>query len=90
MWSGRAKWQCAAGGRLPPAFAQVLDEEFAELKIEADVDEVAMGLLRSLGLPTPPPYDRSKDNLLSSAQLPLLGEPSAPWKMRVNCVKSKA
>jgi hypothetical protein len=56
-----------------------LDEEIAELKIEADVDEVSGMLLRHLGLPLPPPYDPQADPLLAAAVAPAPGEPQAPW-----------
>ena len=56
-----------------------LDEEIAEIKIEADVDEVSGMLLRHLGLPLPPPYDPQADPLLAAAVAPAPGEPQAPW-----------
>ena len=51
------------------------DEELATLKIEADVDMVAIGLLRRLRIPSPPPYDPATDELLIGATALLPGEP---------------
>lgn len=59
----------------------VLDQELAVLKIDDDVDLVAGELLRLLGLPTPPPYNHATDPLLSAAEEPFEGEPSAPWRI---------
>ena len=60
---------------------KVLDEELAILKIEEDVDVVARGLLRCLGLPEPPQYDPERDGILLDAMPPLPGEPAAPWRI---------
>ena len=60
---------------------KTLDEDLATLKIAADVDVVAEGLLRHLGLPPPPPYDPAVDSLLATAVTPPPGEPVAPWQM---------
>ena len=56
-----------------------VDEEFAAIKIDADVDDVARGLLERLGLPLPPPYDPTTDPFTRRAVAPRDGEPRGKW-----------
>ena len=58
---------------------KVFDEELALVKIDADVDSVVGELLQLLGVPEPPPYDKSRDPLLAGVVPALPGEPAAPW-----------
>ena len=69
---------------------RALDEDLAELKIEADVDEVAAKLLRELGLPPPPPYDPQADPLLAAAVPPAAGEPRPPWTIAAALMEREA
>ena len=59
---------------------KAVDEELAALKIDADVDDVAVELHRLLGLPPPPPYRPEEDPLFRRAMAPREGEPAAPWR----------
>lgn len=52
-----------------------VDEEFAALKIDADVDAVARGLLARLDVAEPPPYDFGGDPFTARAVAPADGEP---------------
>ena len=57
------------------------DEEYAELKIEADVDETMAELLQELELAVPPEYCSDLDPVLRQALQVAEGEAAAPWKI---------
>ena len=55
------------------------DEEFAEIKINSDVDATMCELLKELGIPEPEDYCIQSDPILRLAKPVMDGEPSAPW-----------
>ena len=57
------------------------DEEFAEIKINADVDVTMSELLDELQLQEPEAYSIDKDPILKAAKPVPDGEPSAPWRI---------
>ena len=86
--SGKRPRAKAGGEGIPPPCGlaivcqgNVMDQELARVKIDADCDTVMAKLLTALGLPEPPPYDAASDPLLAAATEPHEGEPAAPWRI---------
>jgi NAD-dependent SIR2 family protein deacetylase len=82
---GKGKEPCVAPRPAPCRLViinkgKAMDEEYAALKIEADVDEVAAALQRALGLPSPAEYRADRDPLQARAVPERQGEPAAPWR----------